>query len=161
MPDEFVTMTSGPDDTVSIGRELGRLVRAGDLICLYGELGAGKTTFVKGLAEGLGVKDKYITSPTFSLVNEYSGALTLYHIDLYRLSSPDELYEAGITEYPGNGVAAVEWPEMAGDELPAERLEVRLGVEGDTSRAISVRAIGVRYQEILEGLCRSSRWSRR
>lgn len=161
MPDELVTRTGGPEDTRSLGEELGRLLMAGDLICLYGELGAGKTTFVQGLAKGLGVREKYVTSPTFSLVNEYNGPLRLFHIDLYRLSSPDELEDIGFSEYPGGGVAAVEWPERAEGELPAERLDIRFEAGEGELRTVSVRASGKRYKELLEGLCRSSRWSKR
>lgn len=161
MPDELVTLSKDPDETRALGEELGRLLRKGDLICLYGELGAGKTTFVQGLARGLGVREKYITSPTFSLVNEYNGALRLFHIDLYRLSSPDELEDIGFSEYPGDGVAAVEWPERAAGELPGERLDILFKAGGGDSRKVSARAKGERYEELLEELCRSSRWSSR
>jgi len=161
MPEDITIRTDGPEATRSAGIELGRLLGPGDMVCLYGELGAGKTTFVQGIALGLGVADKYVTSPTFSLVNEYSGTLTLYHIDLYRLSSPEELEEVGFSEYPGTGVAAVEWPELAGDMLPEDRIEVTITPAGDNSRVISVVFMGDIRQDILEGLCRSSLWSKR
>jgi len=159
MSEAFLTRTEGPEETRLVGEALGGLLRPGDLVCLYGELGAGKTTFVQGMARGLGVLEAYITSPTFSLVNEYEGRLRFSHIDLYRLSSPDDLEDMGFSEYPGEGVTAVEWPERAGEELPDERLDVRLDYGEGDSRAISVSAHGRRYEGLLEELCRSSRWS--
>jgi tRNA threonylcarbamoyladenosine biosynthesis protein TsaE len=161
MPDDITIRTYGPEETRAAGSELGRILGSGDIVCLYGELGAGKTTFVQGMALGLGVADKYVTSPTFSLVNEYSGTLTFYHIDLYRLSSTDELEEVGFTEYPGKGVAAVEWPERAGDMLPEDRIDVTITPTGANNREIKLSVKGKSRQELLEVLCRSSQWSRR
>lgn len=153
--------TGSADDTTELGRLLGTLAAPGDLYCLYGELGAGKTTLVQGIARGLAVTDEYITSPTFSLVMEHAGRLTLYHLDLYRLSGPDDLEDLGFQEYPGEGVAAVEWPERAGDELPPERLDIRIEQVGESGRTIAFQAYGSRYESILEEICRSPRWSGR
>jgi tRNA threonylcarbamoyladenosine biosynthesis protein TsaE len=154
-----IGITSGsPETTRELGAALGRLAEAGDCICLYGELGAGKTTFVQGLARGLGVSEEYITSPSFALVNEYRGRLTLYHIDLYRLSGPKDLDDIGFTEYPGGGVAAVEWPERAGDMLPDERLDLRIDYAGGDKRTFTFAAFGERHGSLLEEICRSSRW---
>ncbi|HEY3346970.1 MAG TPA: tRNA (adenosine(37)-N6)-threonylcarbamoyltransferase complex ATPase subunit type 1 TsaE [Nitrospirota bacterium] len=140
------------DATRAVGYALGLLVNAGDYICLHGDLGAGKTTLVQGLALGLGVTDKYITSPSFALVNEYRGRFTLYHIDLYRLAGPEDLDDIGFPEYPGEGVAAVEWPERAGGMLPAEMLEIFIEYADDGGRDISFRAAGQHYEKLLDGL---------
>jgi len=149
--------TGSPGETAALGRALGGLLRGGDLVCLYGELGAGKTTFVQGLARGLGVAEEYITSPSFSLVNEYRGDINLYHIDLYRLRGPQDLEDIGFTEYPGEGVAAVEWPERAEGLLPEERLEVRMSYAGEARREVEMKALGKRYGALLEELCRLHR----
>ena len=155
MAREFTTNSAG--ETRALGARLGAMLGPSDYICLRGELGAGKTTFVQGLAEGLGVADKYVTSPSFALVNEYRGRLTLYHIDLYRLSGAEDLGGMGFDEYPDMGVAAVEWPERAGKSLPDVRLDVSFTYADDDKRIISISAEGGRYEEMLEGLCRSSR----
>lgn len=98
------------EDTLRLGKRLGERLSGGEIITLSGDLGAGKTTFTKGLACGLGVRDT-VVSPTFTLMNEYEGRLTLYHYDAYRLSCAEEAYEAGLTEYFGDprGVCVIEW----------------------------------------------------
>jgi len=153
--------TGSPEETRELGRYIAGLLGPGGYVCLYGDLGAGKTTFVQGLADGLGAGDEYITSPTFSLVNVHKGRLTLYHIDLYRLSGPDDLEDIGFSEFPGDGVAAVEWPERAGGELPGDRLEVRIDHAEEDGRMITLRALGASYAPLLEEVCRSPRWSGR
>ena len=139
-------------ETVDAGMRLGRLLAPGDFICLKGDLGAGKTTFVQGAVTGMDSRDM-ATSPSFALVNEYHGRITLYHIDLYRLSGPADLESIGFTEFPGEGAAMVEWPERAGDELPDERLEVSFLHMGDDRRMLTLTASGARYKEMLEGIC--------
>jgi len=148
-------LASSPEKTKETAAALGALLEAGDYLCLHGELGAGKTTFVQGLAEGLGVEDEYITSPSFALVNQYAGRLTLYHIDLYRLRGPEDMDGIGFAEYPGTGVAAVEWPERAGDSLPGERLDIFIEYDGEKQRRLVFRASGERYEALLEELCNS------
>jgi len=150
--------TAGASGTRAAGEALGRLLRAGDYVCLEGELGAGKTTFVQGMARGLGVADAYVTSPSFALVNEYKGRFPFYHIDLYRLSGPEDLEDIGFTEFPGVGVAAVEWPERATGLLPDERLDIKVEYAGPEGRKLTFRALGKRYESLLEELCQSSRW---
>jgi tRNA threonylcarbamoyladenosine biosynthesis protein TsaE len=120
-------------ETVAIGRRLGRCLRRGDVVVLSGVLGAGKTTLAQGIAEGVGVAD-YVTSPTFTLVNEYRPAPSarhppLYHIDLYRTAGTAEALDLGLDEYlagPSQGVAVIEWAERAPEALPEEHLLVRL-----------------------------------
>jgi len=153
--------SDSPEVTRELGEAVGRLIGGGGCVCLYGELGAGKTTFVQGLARGLDVKEKYITSPSFALVNEYRGRLPFYHIDLYRLSGPEDLEAIGFSEYPGDGVAAVEWPERAGGLIPEARLEVRVEYEGDNGRRVELSAVGKVFDDLLEEICRQSRWSSR
>ncbi len=149
----FSVITASPEQTWEIGQLLGKLLDAGDTVCLYGDLGAGKTNFAYGIARGLEVREQYITSPTFTFVNEYQGRVPLYHLDLYRLKGPDELENIGFDEYVGSGgVAVIEWAERAGDELPVESLSVYLSAVDETSREIGFLPEGERYEKILEGL---------
>lgn len=149
----FSVITASPEQTWEIGRLLGKLLDAGDTVCLYGDLGAGKTNFAYGIARGLDVQEQYITSPTFTFVNEYQGRVPLYHLDLYRLKGPDELENIGFDECVGSdGVAVIEWAERAGDELPAESLSVYLSAVDEKSREIGFLPEGERYEELLEGL---------
>jgi tRNA threonylcarbamoyladenosine biosynthesis protein TsaE len=145
-------VSSSPDATREIARRLGRLVRPGDLLSLRGDLGAGKTTFVQGLAQGMEVTE-LVTSPSFTLVHEHTGRARLFHLDLYRLV-PDELADIGIDEVIGaEAVVAVEWSERLPPSLSGEGLEVRLEYgEGETEREITLRANGARGRRLLEAL---------
>jgi len=112
--------------TRALAREIAGELKAGDVLCLYGDLGAGKTAFVQGLARGLGIND-HITSPTFTIVNEYYGNLTLYHFDVYRIADPDEMYEIGYDEYIyGDGISVIEWPQLIEDILPQSRYDITI-----------------------------------
>jgi tRNA threonylcarbamoyladenosine biosynthesis protein TsaE len=127
------------EDTRSAGRRLAADLRAGDCILLEGGLGAGKTEFARGLAEGLGVSPDEVRSPTFTLVNIYSGRLPVYHIDLYRIEKSTELRELGLEEILGtDGVAIVEWPGRLGSYMPKRALTVRLTDLGGESREITI-----------------------
>lgn len=149
----FSIVTSGPEQTEQIGEALGSLLGPGDLVCLHGDLGAGKTHFSFGIAMGLEVREQYITSPTFAFVNEYEGRIPFYHIDLYRLKDPSELQGIGFDEYiESDGATVIEWAERAGDELPAERLSVYLSHLDERSREIGFLAEGERYERTLEQL---------
>ena len=135
--------------TERLGERLGAVARRGDVLALWGELGAGKTVLVRGLAKGLGVRGP-VSSPTFVLVNEYDGPTPFYHIDFYRLQ-PGALANVGWEEYLGSdGVVAIEWPDRAAEALPRERLDVRLEHLADTKRAIRLEAHGTRAQTLLE-----------
>ena len=104
--------THSEEETAAVGRELAATLSAGDVLLLYGDLGAGKTAFVRGLAEGLGVHRDEVSSPTFTLIQEYrSGRLPLFHADLYRIDDPRELDELGLDEIAEDGVLAIEWAE--------------------------------------------------
>ena len=131
-------VTASEEETQAVARELSATLRAGDVVLLSGDLGAGKTTFVRGLAEGLGIDPREVSSPTFTLVHEYRGnGLTLYHADLYRLESTatDDLglEEIGVKD----GVLAIEWPDRLSHELPRATV-VRLEMVNDSSRRITI-----------------------
>ncbi len=147
----FSIITSSPEQTWRIGEMLGAAAEAGDTICLYGDLGSGKTNLAYGIARGLDVRDQYITSPTFTFVNEYQGRLPLYHIDLYRLKDPGDLENIGFEEYiDSDGVTVIEWADKAEDELPTERLSIYLSTVDEHSREIGFLAEGERYEKLLE-----------
>jgi tRNA threonylcarbamoyladenosine biosynthesis protein TsaE len=136
--------TASPAETRRAGERLGRVLEAGDVVLLDGELGAGKTCFVQGVARGLDVpRDRRVASPTFTLVNEHPGRVVLHHIDLYRIADPEELHAIGIREYlGGEGVAVVEWAERLGALAPAERIAIRIEVAGARARRLHARAEG-------------------
>ncbi|MCU1386431.1 MAG: ADP-binding protein [Acidobacteria bacterium] len=137
MATRTVTTTS-EDETAAVGRDLAATLSAGDVLLLHGDLGAGKTAFVRGLAEGLGVPRDEVSSPTFTLIQEYRGGrLTLFHVDLYRIEDPREFDELGLDEIAEDGVLAVEWAER----LPAPPPHaVRISIEhaGEAKRRISI-----------------------
>jgi tRNA threonylcarbamoyladenosine biosynthesis protein TsaE len=137
------------EDTIKFGEKLGSLLKMGDIICLNGDLGAGKTTLSKSIGAGLGVKE-YITSPTFTLINEYEGRLPLYHFDVYRLNSYEELEDLGVEDYfYGDGVCLVEWAEKISEDLPELRLEIYLARgDSDDKRVLKMKAFGNRYKTL-------------
>ena len=143
---------SSPDATEAAGAALGQCLRPGDLVGLVGDLGAGKTLLVQGIARGLGVPaDTRVTSPTFTLVNEYAGgAVPLAHADLYRLERARELDELGLDELCRSGIHAVvvEWSDRFAVLAP-DHLEVRLEVVGEEERAVTMAAGGRRSAELL------------
>ncbi len=119
-------VTSGPEETEAVARALADELRPGAVIALHGQLGAGKTCFVRGLAEGLRAAGP-VTSPTYTLVQEYEGSMPLYHIDLYRIRTASEALGFGLDEYmEGGGVTAIEWAERAGALLPPSTIHVRI-----------------------------------
>jgi tRNA threonylcarbamoyladenosine biosynthesis protein TsaE len=131
--------STSAESTRSAGRGLSESLRAGDCVLLEGALGAGKTEFARGLAEGLGVNPDEVRSPTFTLVNIYPGRLPVYHIDLYRIEKTQELRELGLEEMLGtDGVAVVEWPERLGNYRPKKAVIVRLTDSGGETREITV-----------------------
>jgi len=132
------------DCTIHLGVTIGKLLAPGDVVALRGELGAGKTLFVRGVAQGLGVPPGIrVTSPTFTIINEYSGRLYLYHLDLYRISGPNDLESLPWEESLfGSGVALIEWPERLGRFLPEDRWEISLTVAGEQSRDFTITGHG-------------------
>lgn len=142
-----------PGQTYALGFALGRAASPGIVICLFGDLGSGKTRLTQGIAAGLSVPDTYVvTSPTFTYVNEYPGRLPLYHIDLYRISSADELSDLGWEEYlESDGVVVIEWAERAGEWLPESRIEIAIAITDADERRFDVTCRGD-YPEIYRTL---------
>ena len=132
--------THSADETQALGKKLAESLRPGDVIAYFGDLGAGKTAFTRGIAEGLGVSEQ-VTSPTYTIVNEYlSGRLPLFHFDMYRLGSSDELFDIGWEDYLARGgVCAVEWSERVDDAMPADTLWVDIARgTGESDRIITI-----------------------
>lgn len=132
-------LSHSPEETEQLGEQLGRTLRPGSVVAYRGDLGMGKTSFTRGLARGLGCTCR-VTSPTFTIVNEYSGALPLFHFDMYRLDSSDELFDIGWEDYLSRGgVCAVEWSERVEDALPDDTLWVSFARgNGENDRIITV-----------------------
>lgn len=143
-------VTASPEDTRRLGARLATVARPGDLICLWGDLGAGKTVFAKGFGAGLGV-EATILSPSFVLMGEYAGRLPMFHIDLYRLASADEALDGGLLDdRQAAGVVLVEWPDRLGAAIPPGRLDVRIEGGADEPRNIRVEAHGDGFERYLE-----------
>jgi tRNA threonylcarbamoyladenosine biosynthesis protein TsaE len=148
-------LSEGPGFTARLGEGLGRLLQAGDVVCLQGELGTGKTYLTQGIARGWGVRER-VTSPTFTLLNEYeraSDGARFYHLDCYRLEDADEAWALGLDDVlDARGVLVVEWPERILAALPPERLWVTLQREGKGRRRLLFSASGARYAVLLATL---------
>ncbi|MDP4164305.1 MAG: tRNA (adenosine(37)-N6)-threonylcarbamoyltransferase complex ATPase subunit type 1 TsaE [Bacillota bacterium] len=138
--------TESSEKTVEFAVKLAKALKPGDLIALEGDLGAGKTTFTKGLALGLDIK-KTVSSPTFTIIKEYQGRLPLYHMDVYRVQ--DAYEDLGFDEYfEGEGVSVVEWAHFISEQLPADRLTIFLSHENNNRRKITVGPSGKRYEQL-------------
>lgn len=148
---EFIVSTV--DETYKIGELIGSLVNPGDIICLIGDLGTGKTHLTKGIAKGLGIEDN-ITSPTFTIVNEYTGRLKLYHFDVYRVNDPDEIEAIGFDEYIfSDGVSVIEWANYIMELIPPSNLTITIEKSlefGDNYRKIHVHYTDERYAYMKE-----------
>jgi tRNA threonylcarbamoyladenosine biosynthesis protein TsaE len=148
----MVFQTGNTSETIRIGKHLGGLLEPGDVVALVGDLGTGKTQFIKGLAEGVGVgKATYVSSPSFTLINEYQGRIPLYHIDLFRLESEKEVEGLGLEEYiHGNGITAIEWADKIPSLLPEELLWVKIIYTGKNTRSIEIIPRGKRYEQLMK-----------
>ena len=136
--------TNNPEATEALGEKLGREARAGQIYCLSGDLGVGKTVFTKGFAKGLGITE-HVTSPTFAIVNEYEGRLPLYHFDVDRISCEEEMEDTGYEEYfYGEGVCLVEWAELVKELIPADA--VWITIEKDYTKDDDYRRITIRQE---------------
>ena len=147
-------ITNNPEDTIYLGTKLGKFLYRGDLIAINGVLGAGKTCFIKGIAVGLESEEE-ATSPSFSIIKEYSAKIPIFHFDLYRLNSSAEIEELGYEEYfYGEGVTVIEWANKIKNYLPKELLSVNILMDCDNlfSRKINFEAKGERYKKLLEVL---------
>jgi len=156
-------ISHSPEQTQHLGKHLGKLVQAGDVLCLIGNLGSGKTCLTQGIAWGLGIKE-YAFSPSFVIVRECQGRFPLYHIDFYRLEQLDEIVGLGLEEYfYGNGICVIEWAEKGMEVLPEEKLVIRLNYIAETERSFSIEAEGERHQKLIEELSlklkRGEAWS--
>ena len=145
--------TKSPKETIQFGGRLAKLLNPGDIVCLSGDLGSGKTTLVKGIAKGVKINPTKVNSPTFVLMNTYEGTLPLYHFDLYRLNETRDIPFIGYEEFfYGKGLTVVEWAERLGSLYPKEYLKVSLEHTGDDQRTIRCTAQGQRYQNLLKKL---------
>ena len=137
----LVYETHSEEETLLIGKKIGETAKEGQIYCLNGDLGEKKTVFTKGFALGLDI-DEHITSPTFTIVNEYEGRLNFYHFDVYRIEDPEELYEIGYEEYFfGNGVCLVEWAELIKELLPDNIININ--ITKDLEKGVNYRKIEV------------------
>jgi tRNA threonylcarbamoyladenosine biosynthesis protein TsaE len=144
-------ITRSPEETRRLGEAIGRWLSGGEVLALSGDLGAGKTTLVQGIAKGAGVQTPYVTSPTFILVNTHFGRIVLHHIDLYRLNRPDQVEELGLFDYFSSDAAAViEWAERALSLLPTERLTISMNVLSENDREIILSAAGADYVRLIQ-----------
>jgi len=148
--------THSETETMNLGTRLVRLLSAGDIVCLFGILGAGKTVLVKGMAEGLGIKSQEVISPSFVIIREYlpvkkkKTCIPLYHFDLYRLKNPRDIFNLGYEEYfYDRGITVIEWAERMRGYLPEEFLKIELEIKGETKRIIKLIPNGDRYHKIL------------
>ena len=151
---EVILTMNTPALTRAFGERLGRLLKAGDVVALFGDLGAGKTTLTQGIAAGLEI-DYEVDSPTYLLVQEHEGRLTLFHADLYRIEDSSSLTEMGFEEYfEREGVTVIEWAERATDILPEERLEIHLRYtpEAEDTRVITLKGRGSRFSQLLASI---------
>lgn len=146
MTKEFILKTE--EETLAFGRKLAEILPAGSFVALHGNLGAGKTVLVRGVASFLGID--HVSSPTFTIVQEYDTCPELLHFDVYRLSDADELYAIGFEDYLArNGIIIMEWSELVEDILPGDRLEMTILGEGNSERKLTVSADGGRAMETL------------
>jgi tRNA threonylcarbamoyladenosine biosynthesis protein TsaE len=137
----------------TLGERLGRALRVGDTVALIGPLGAGKTTFVQGLARGAGVAaDRHVASPTFALVNEHPGRVPLVHADLYRINDRAEIAELGLDEVFDRAAVAIEWLDRFPDTAPADRLEIDIAIDPDGARRLTLTGTGPRGAELAAAL---------
>lgn len=138
-----------PEETRALGVALGRVLRVGDFVGLVGELGAGKTAFVRGVAEGAKVPAAEVSSPSFAIVQPYRGRVPLHHADLYRLADEDELYATGFFDLLAQGATLVEWLDRIPRAAPEDSLRLTFTVLPDESRRIAAEAFGARHAELL------------
>ena len=154
----FTCMTHSPAETAALAELVGQKVHEGTVLCLEGDLGAGKTLFVQSFARTLGVEGE-VTSPTFNLMNIYEGICPIYHFDLYRLESEDELDEIGFYEYTDEpeGIVIIEWADKFPEALPEDYVRIRIerGVDSDTERLFSISCVGEEHEKVLKELADS------
>ena len=134
----MIYKTNSPEETHKVALELSKNLKIGDVVCLDGDLGVGKTMFTKGLSEGLKVSD-YVTSPTYTIINRYEAPVPVFHIDAYRIDDVDEMYEIGFEDCLNSGITVIEWSKIIEDILPQDRIRITIKKDMD---------IGENYREI-------------
>lgn len=135
-------ISKDPDETKEIGFRLGKYLKPGQVVGLYGELGSGKTTMVKGIARAFGIRDQDVASASFTIISEYRSVPPFTHIDLYRIEREEELDEIGLWEHlGGQGIAVIEWAEKAGSGLPGDMIKVSLQTLNENVRDITIEGI--------------------
>jgi len=155
--DNYVLLSNSPAATYRLGKRVGKKLGPGSFLALVGELGCGKTLFTRGLCDGLGVPARQVNSPTFILVNEYTGRLPVFHMDLYRMWDMAEGFEIGMLDYlvrAGSGVMVVEWAEKIPHLLPDSYLEVRFEVLSVRERRIALSGVGEKYHGLIKEISR-------
>jgi tRNA threonylcarbamoyladenosine biosynthesis protein TsaE len=149
----FKITSLSQNQTIQTAESLARWIKPGDVICLYGDLGAGKTTFVKGLAKALKVKENQVNSPTFVLMNAYEGKFPMYHFDLYRLDDLSDMRRIGLDEFLyGDGICVIEWADKLKELTPQEYLAVSLEHKDEHTRLLCLEAHGKRYEILISKL---------
>jgi len=150
----LIIITKSSEEPKNIGKEVGKLAKPGDLLAFYGELGTGKTCFIQGISQELEVKD-YVTSPSFTIINEYQGKIPIYHFDLFRLNNEEEILELGYQEYfYGEGLTLIEWAEKIEQLLPKEHIKIVIKFKDRDKRTISFIPHGDRFDNFLKELIR-------
>lgn len=146
-------LSRSEQETKQFGERLSKCLKPGDIICLNGELGSGKTTLVKGIAKGLEVKEGKVNSPTFVLMNIYNGKMPIYHFDLYRINDNEQMAPLGFSEFfYGEGISVIEWAERLSGFAPKDCLKIQLKHKKENERDLKVSAIGRRSKEIVKKL---------
>ena len=155
--DSVVCSVMSEAETTDAGHQIAKELRAGDVVALIGDLGAGKTRLVKAVAEAWGVSRDDVNSPTFTLIQEYAGRLPIRHCDTYRLRNAEEFADLGLDElFASDGIALVEWSDRVEEYLPRDRLQVRISIDSLTGRTMEVSATGPRSREILSSFAAGS-----
>jgi len=151
---DLTIITKSPEDTQKLGKEISKLIKPGDLLAFYGELGAGKTCLIQGISQGLEVKD-YVISPSFTIINEYKGKILVFHFDLFRLSNIEEILDLGYEEYfYGEGLTVIEWAEKIENLLPRDHLKIDIKFKSYYERIISLIPKGDRFNIFLKELAK-------
>lgn len=144
-------ITNSPEETINFGENFAEQLGPGQVITFNGNLGSGKTTFIKGICRGLGVTE-HVTSPTFTLINEYNGKFPIYHFDFYRLQSNIELHDLGVEEYfEGDGICLIEWPDIVKDILPENHIQISMSARFDEGLENTRRIQLHEYKNSIEG----------
>lgn len=147
-------ITYTPEQTIALGKKIAKFLKPGDVIALSGDLGTGKTTLVKGIAQGLGINKKEVNSPSYVLIREYTGKkIDLFHCDLYRLNNVEQISFLGIEDYfDRRGVFVIEWAKRAGDLLPDQYFDITITLLGEKKRGFKLKACGIKYQRLIDKL---------